>query len=624
MSHGIAVRTATAARALLRDDDSGARHTTRADRSRPRLRRDDRGAVMVIGVFMAVILVGMLYFLIGIGDAILVREKLQDAADATAFSSAIVLARGMNIIALLNITMAGLLAILVMLKMIVAATTAVIAVLVGISWLFPGALVAVPPLETMNRAADTAATAYERVVMKALWGINKLSTAAGKTVPVAAQAKAIEFGTKVYRPPAQMAFLFPVYSGLPIAEDKFEVLCRRAGTYAGAAIAFPIEKIGGAAGRRAGRLIEKFTGGLATKFAMYFCGGEAPPAITYERTTFLPELDTREARTCREKRDAAACDAAKRQVERLRRAYDYARGECSPGADRDACRDMLRRARTQCTPDAADVEQWWIREETFEREWKLVTDPRTRKQSVVLVDERRRQSPPRYRPSRLTDEGDDEPPCAGDEWSPWNTSPNEPVCVEQIDPPSVMEFQIRNTTTIVRTFREVTDVIGCLRVTQESQDLKAQRLSGSTRGRTPKQVCNCAELGEQRFQVKAFVIGEAQRLFSRDERGVRVANFGRNAGRPSSLVRYLQKVGRIAMAQAEYYYDGDPTKRGEWLWNMYWKARLRRFHLDPTGWECRYRGRDDNCPGLGVARLCGRACAAGRKVFAKLGGLVLH
>ena len=96
---------------------------------RPSLREDKRGAILVIAVFMAVFLVGTLWYLVGVGDAAIYREKMTDGADATAFASAVYHARGMNIIAMLNLIMAAALAVLIAFKVafLLATTIAVIA-----------------------------------------------------------------------------------------------------------------------------------------------------------------------------------------------------------------------------------------------------------------------------------------------------------------------------------------------------------------------------------------------------------------------------------------------------------------------------------------------------------------
>jgi hypothetical protein len=66
---------------------------------------DQRGAIMLTGLFMSCFLIGALWFIVGIGDAIVFRDKMQEAADVGAFSSAALHAKGMNFISLCNLVM---------------------------------------------------------------------------------------------------------------------------------------------------------------------------------------------------------------------------------------------------------------------------------------------------------------------------------------------------------------------------------------------------------------------------------------------------------------------------------------------------------------------------------------
>ncbi|MCS6908504.1 MAG: hypothetical protein RML93_11580, partial [Anaerolineales bacterium] len=66
------------------------------------------GATMVMGIFMAAMTVGVLYYLQGVIGAIAYRERLNDAADAATFAAAVIYARAMNFIVLLNLFMAVL------------------------------------------------------------------------------------------------------------------------------------------------------------------------------------------------------------------------------------------------------------------------------------------------------------------------------------------------------------------------------------------------------------------------------------------------------------------------------------------------------------------------------------
>jgi hypothetical protein len=69
------------------------------------LRHDNRGAVMLTGLFLAFFLVGALWYVIGIGDAIVFRNRMQEAADSAVFSSAAIHAKGMNFVSACNLIM---------------------------------------------------------------------------------------------------------------------------------------------------------------------------------------------------------------------------------------------------------------------------------------------------------------------------------------------------------------------------------------------------------------------------------------------------------------------------------------------------------------------------------------
>src|SRR6187401_728579 len=93
----------------------------------------EQGAILVLGVFMCACMAGALWYLIGIGDAIVYRERLQEGADAVAFSAATLDARGMNLIVLLNLLMACVLGVRVAMK----AAQLTLVVLGGICAIFP-------------------------------------------------------------------------------------------------------------------------------------------------------------------------------------------------------------------------------------------------------------------------------------------------------------------------------------------------------------------------------------------------------------------------------------------------------------------------------------------------------
>lgn len=93
-----------------------------------RFARDQRGAILVVGVIMGVCLVAALSYAVAVGNAILQQERLQVAADATAFQTAIWHARGMNLLALLNMVVAALMMVFVAFRVIEIAIVVVLVV----------------------------------------------------------------------------------------------------------------------------------------------------------------------------------------------------------------------------------------------------------------------------------------------------------------------------------------------------------------------------------------------------------------------------------------------------------------------------------------------------------------
>jgi hypothetical protein len=70
-----------------------------------KLHGDQRGAIMLMGLCMSCFLIGSLWFLVGIGDAIVFRDSMQEIADHAAFTSAVLHAKGMNFISACNLIM---------------------------------------------------------------------------------------------------------------------------------------------------------------------------------------------------------------------------------------------------------------------------------------------------------------------------------------------------------------------------------------------------------------------------------------------------------------------------------------------------------------------------------------
>jgi len=91
------------------------------------LTRDERGAVLVVGLFLTTVLFGMVFYVVGLGTAIGHGETLQDASDGGAYTAAVMGARGMNLMVLMNMVKVSVTAIAAGMLAIVAGALATIA-----------------------------------------------------------------------------------------------------------------------------------------------------------------------------------------------------------------------------------------------------------------------------------------------------------------------------------------------------------------------------------------------------------------------------------------------------------------------------------------------------------------
>ncbi len=92
------------------------------------LHDDETGSVMVVAIAFSVVLVGMLWAVISLGNRVEIKEGMQGSADTAAFSAAVIMAKGMNIISFLNII------VMICVAMVVVAQLMTVPV-VGAIWL---------------------------------------------------------------------------------------------------------------------------------------------------------------------------------------------------------------------------------------------------------------------------------------------------------------------------------------------------------------------------------------------------------------------------------------------------------------------------------------------------------
>jgi hypothetical protein len=256
---------------------------TSDSRCPPRLAEDDRGAIMVMGIFMCVLLVGALWYIAGVGDALIFHERMQEAADSVAFSAAIIEARGMNIIVLMNLLMAAILAIRVAINLVKTVLIVAAGIFTGLAcvpwftaWAAPAAALCGDGAEFMQNLDNSTRTAID----DALIALNAAETGVQEATPAAAWAGAYEMAGK-YSPPVGWVLLAGASTGqgwgLPVEKGTTKKLCSEAATGVGDIIASLLGSLPGMPSAAASFIGNLISGISANDF---FCelgdGGSAP------------------------------------------------------------------------------------------------------------------------------------------------------------------------------------------------------------------------------------------------------------------------------------------------------------------------------------------------------------
>ena len=271
--------------------------------------RDDRGAVMVMATFVAIFLVALVYHVAGVGHAALEAQIMQDAADSVAYSAATAKARGMNIIALINLVMAAALSVLVALRTLQALLVAAIAI-VGVACVVTqgAACGAMVPLGNALHKVNKITDKVEPRIKDVLEGLEKAANAVAKTVPVLATAEAVYVSRRSEHDPAELGFAWPLVDELPVVEGSFEELCEKAGENVVIASTFLLP---GDLPQFAQDTVGELVGGMASTFSSYFCGGDdssPPDAMTEEVAYPLKEHTECDAAAGRPNESTGECD----------------------------------------------------------------------------------------------------------------------------------------------------------------------------------------------------------------------------------------------------------------------------------------------------------------------------
>lgn len=648
------------ARLVLIRATSRGRRLKRPQRSIFGLARCERGAVMVATIFMALFLIAMLYMVIGLGRTLVMKEGMQDAADAAAYSSAIFNARGMNLIVFINLVMAALISVLIAIRVAQSFLVFIAGVLAAMAAASLGTAAAMtgPLAVLVGQQAVQMGNNYEnakKVIEPILTVLHNAQVATSVVVPFVSMTRGmVEAAT--HHEPAEGAFAIPGSFVLPVESDDYSRLCDEGAKFivdlAFAAFPEPVQPLGDYVGEAAG--------GIAQTTSKFLCGDGGGQAPVYNQTVDRQIPRHPDEDEC-EEIDSAECIEMQRFMEKARPLEGT--GDCREECDYDGPYELMaRRARLDCVPTPPFLRENYVWHE------RMVEADFTYNGIVWLEVDRR--------PGPLFLKGEDGDEATGDDIdgtpcgvggtvndSEWNTDsgfrgPDEPrpVCAEE--PAELRETAEVGATKTVE-FREVVRVFSCTERTTRQIELASgdQAIGGSgSESRSPHKLEEDIDLGQEPFQIRAIAFG-AKPDPGDAKQGVVLVNRGEGSwqdrwegARPAGegavgyMIELASNVGRFSLAQAEFYFDTSAGEEGDvleedWMWQMKWTARLRHFHL-PTDEE-KQQTNDRNQaassrvsqfggidPGASTESACeaagGDDCEAGVDAVSDLEGIVRH
>lgn len=234
------------------------------------LLRQEQGSMMLMALFMALLMVGTLYYILGIGDAVLYRRVMQDAADSGAYAASVVAAKGMNLHVLLNVVMAVTAGVLLVIRSVEVLLEIILGVLHALAAsiiLAPKAVPLIGVFTPAESAVEGIGDSVEQFVRVAHDALDTAHRAVQHGYPLLAEARAVDVMAleAVHDPPVVAGFVTPLLGarlpeggrGLPLEEDGLGIPCDRVADALGNRIANVRSK--------APRWLLKFLGGVVSR-----------------------------------------------------------------------------------------------------------------------------------------------------------------------------------------------------------------------------------------------------------------------------------------------------------------------------------------------------------------------
>lgn len=603
----------------------------RTDANRSRLVTDQHGAIMLLGVFMAIFMTGCLFYVVGIGRTLVYRQHLQDAADAAAMAAAIGHAKGMNAIVFINIVMAALLAILVALRLISAIALAATAILL--------VLCAYPPLSALCVLAETTgdiATQVEELygdlespIKNILEALHTLEVVIRDITPAAAVLKSWDAVGTHFQKDVGCGAAIPPRLTLPTEDDTYGTLCTQAGRFTGELVAEPLNAL--TSDETIGGVIEDGIAALTESVPDWFCGdGESqPPTTSREHKGYHPELPSVGRCADAIDNDPEHSDAicAEAEAEGAASMPNKATGECLQNCEPDGpYAQRMRLARTACNPNRhRNISEFRYQYRVRTRHLAKVAGAwRLEDETIDELELRDADKMPCHRGRSGTEwneDRDDGAVCTLLETRTRPARDREDVRIEEV----VEVFSCARTETI--TFEPTTDGAFYDSGSDEEED------QGDDGDMNPQKVIEGLRSGDGEFQLRAAVYGRdrasaLEHLVAMDGRkpvasdelpgfcgGASDEDTEGDGTAEGGLFGSARILGRLAVAQAEYYFAGtEPPEL--MMWRMKWTARLRRFRLEGR------EGEEESGDGGNDSNSAGGSAFDG--LFGGLDGLVAH
>lgn len=563
--------------------------------------KDDRGAIMILGVFLAIFMTGALFYMSGIAAALALRDRLQDSADAAVFGAAVLHARGMNLLVLMNQTMAALLAVLVGLRLVEMLAMLGMAIAGGLSFIAPAAAAAIAPLQTVKQTAHSAYETLDRPVHAAL---NALHTTEGVIKDVVPTLAAASYTTDPKGGPRTV--VVPARLTLPVDPDAFTVLCAHAGRDASGIAMLPLKALG--LPSALSDPVDEAVGDLASSASDWFCGkgGSSPPKIERKVERVLPVLGVRaRCEDASSGNDADATAAACRDVEHVERvSAPDDEGECqSECGQTGPYEERVQKAREQCDPGRTrglHGFQWSERTVRVRRDENGRFVPIEHSATRVVLEPKASFAFPCGREDALYSKTYERRvhPSLGDQQIL-------PVCTSTPEPVGGFINELRMV--------EVIQIFQCIAtetrtISEPGEDGKA----GDQDDEGPMRLQEGLSASSDDFQIRSASTSPA--TGSSIDRIVDISAWGNRA---EDLPVAIQGLSGLMVAEAEYGFDGNP--QGEWMWSRSWTARLSRV-----------RAPADSAVTAAVVAACagneGSAfnCTSAGLAFGPLAGVVAH